>query len=215
MIMGKQRRKALWRRFLQLGTAPPDVTKWRPVNGDALEMQTPLTAQNIESRHSSSIASDPIRSRSSTLIERSVVSRTLGRLVGPRFVGWRLGVLHFGIWVSIVFVLNLTATIWGSLATRKDRGVLFEGECVFTKQLNTGLHVLINLLSAILLAGSNYTMQCMSSPTRQEIDRSHALSPFLPLQIGIPGIRNLTKIGRHRAILWCLLGASSLPLHLL
>ncbi|KNG46280.1 hypothetical protein TW65_86917 [Stemphylium lycopersici] len=57
-------------------------------------------------------------------------------------------------------------------------------------------------------------MQCMSSPTRKEIDQSHTLSPFIPLQIGVPGIRNLSKIKRHRVILWCLLGLSSAPLHL-
>lgn len=212
--MAKLVRKNPWRRAPLCMTAEEDPT-WLPTPTDTLDMRIPLTSQNTRNSHDSDIADDLDPSHSGMLPTGSARDFTLGRLVGPQFTGWRFGVFHFGIWACIVFVFNLTATIWGSMAIRKETGVFFEGECAFVKRLNTGLHVLINVLGAILLAGSNYTMQCMSSPTRKEIDQSHTLSPFIPLQIGVPGIRNLSKIKRHRVILWCLLGLSSAPLHLL
>jgi hypothetical protein len=100
-------------------------------------------------------------------------------------------------------------------ATSGAKGVLFDGDCDRVKRLNTGLHLGINILSTILLAGSNYTMQCLSAPTRSEIDSAHNRKPGVYLDIGVPGIRNLGYISRRRVILWVALGLSSLPLHLL
>ncbi|KAF0316724.1 hypothetical protein GQ607_016066 [Colletotrichum asianum] len=79
--------------------------------------------------------------------------------------------------------------------------------------LNTGIHVVINILSIILLAGSNYCMQCLIAPTRPEIDEAHSSQCWL--DIGVPSIRNFWSIGRKRKAIWILLSASSLPLHLM
>jgi hypothetical protein len=100
-------------------------------------------------------------------------------------------------------------------ATSGAKGVLVDGDCDRVKRLNIGLHLGINILSTILLAGSNYTMQCLSAPTRSEIDSAHNRKPSVYLDIGVPGIRNLGYISRRRVILWVALGLSSLPLHLL
>ena len=56
-------------------------------------------------------------------------------------------------------------------------------------------------------------MQCLSSPTRKDIDKAHAQHRWL--DIGIPGVRNLGSISRSRRLLWGLLAFSSIPLHLL
>jgi hypothetical protein len=80
--------------------------------------------------------------------------------------------------------------------------------------LNTGLHLAINILSTIILAGSNYTMQCLSAPTRSEIDAAHSPKHAVHLDVGILSIRNLNYISVRRTFLWLLLGLSSLPLHL-
>ncbi|KAJ8109018.1 hypothetical protein OPT61_g7764 [Boeremia exigua] len=130
-----------------------------------------------------------------------------------RFSGWRFGVLNFAVWASIVFLINLVVTIWGSLAHKGDQRVLYEGDCKRTKSLNSGLHLLINILSTILLSGSNYCMQCLSAPTRSEVDLAHGARRWL--DIGVPSLRNLRRISRRRFILWLLLATSSLPLHLL
>jgi hypothetical protein len=130
-----------------------------------------------------------------------------------RFSGWRFGVLHFAAWASIVFTINLIITIWSSVTHGKNKGLLMEGDCAQIKRLNSGLHILINLLSTILLSGSNYCMQCLSAPTRKEIDKAHTTRKWL--DIGIPSVRNLRHISRRKLALWLLLGGSSVPLHLL
>lgn len=55
--------------------------------------------------------------------------------------------------------------------------------------------------------------QCLSSPTRIEVDKAHAQGRWL--DIGIPSIRNVRHLSRQRIKLWVLLALSSLPLHLL
>jgi hypothetical protein len=130
-----------------------------------------------------------------------------------RFSGWRVAVLNFAIGASVVFMLNLVVTIWGSVNYQKSQGILSTGDCGRIKSLNSGLHALINILSTILLSGSSYCMQCLSAPTRAEIDRAHATQRWL--DIGVPSFRNIWHIKRKRAILWILLVVSSVPLHLL
>lgn len=128
------------------------------------------------------------------------------------FTGWRFGALHFATWAAIVFTINIVVSIWGGVY-QKAKGSLSEGDCGDIKNLNRGLHIFINILSTILLSGSNYCMQCLSAPTRTDIDRAHAKR--LWLDIGVPSIRNLRHISRRRFWLWLLLGLSSVPLHLL
>jgi hypothetical protein len=130
-----------------------------------------------------------------------------------RFSGWRFGVLNFAIWTLLVGSLNLAITIWGTIASNENQGLLRAGDCDQIKRVNTGIHLLINVFSTVLLGGSNYCMQCLSAPTRKEIDRAHAAGTWL--DIGIPSFRNLRCIRRRRVALWSLLGLSSLPLHLL
>jgi hypothetical protein len=133
------------------------------------------------------------------------------RIFGDRFTGWRFGALHFGAWAVVVFLINLIVTIWGSSAKRS--GILLEGDCDRIETLNTGLHVFINVLSTILLSGSNYCMQCLSAPTRKEVDKAHAQQKWL--DIGIPSLRNVRHLSWQRVGLWVMLALTSLPLHLL
>lgn len=82
-----------------------------------------------------------------------------------------------------------------------------------TKRLDLWLHLAINLLSTLLLGASNYTMQCLSAPTRDEINKAH--QQRISLDIGIPSIRNLRRISWNRIVLWWLLALSSVSLHFL
>jgi hypothetical protein len=90
---------------------------------------------------------------------------------------------------------------------------LYSGSCSRTNNLATWLHLAINVLSTLLLGCSNFTMQCLSSPTRKDIDRAHGDNCWL--DIGVQGTRNLRRISRPRLVLWCLIALSSIPLHLL
>ena len=128
-----------------------------------------------------------------------------------RVTGWKPGVLNFAVCACIVLIINMVVSIWGS-AARKGK-VLAEGDCQHIKRLNSGLHIIINILSTILLSGSNYCMQCLSAPTRAEVDSAHSAQTWL--DVGIPSFRNLRRISRRRLVVWVLLGLSSAPLHLL
>lgn len=129
--------------------------------------------------------------------------------------GYHFGVLFCAGASAVVFLINLTITIWASRAYEitGGLGIVQDGSCSKTNTLATWLHLAINVLSTLLLGCSNYTMQCLSSPTRQEIDKAHKKGTCL--DIGIPGTRNLLKISRKRLALWCLVAVSSIPLHLL
>ncbi|KAF2790980.1 hypothetical protein K505DRAFT_310397 [Melanomma pulvis-pyrius CBS 109.77] len=129
-----------------------------------------------------------------------------------RLQGWRFGAVTCAISASAVFIINFVVTIWGSVHNKSKGSVLYEGNCKKAHQLDTGLHLLLNLLSTLLLSSSNYCMQCLSAPTRKELDEAHARGMWL--DIGIPSIRNLMQINPRRTVLWLLLGFSSLPLHL-
>ncbi|KAF2175728.1 hypothetical protein K469DRAFT_743214 [Zopfia rhizophila CBS 207.26] len=127
-------------------------------------------------------------------------------------LGWRFGAINCAISATIVFLINFIVTIWGSVHKNANPGIMLEGDCEQVRRMNTGLHFLINLLSTILLSSSNYCMQCLSAPTRKEVDKAHAEGTWL--DIGVPSIRNLRYISKQRVILWLVLGLSSLPLHL-
>ena len=112
----------------------------------------------------------------------------------------------------VVLLINVCFMISTNIRFGSTRGttVLYEGKCSKVSGWNSGIHVVINIFSIVLLAASNYAMQCLSSPTRQEIDKAHSLGHWL--DIGVPSLRNLMKISRRRSYLWIGLAASSLPI---
>ncbi|KAF6222037.1 hypothetical protein HO133_001123 [Letharia lupina] len=136
------------------------------------------------------------------------------RLPG-HFQGWRMGVTLCAITTGTVLVINLIVITCVAAGDGLEGGLgtLQQGSCQKTKHLSLWLHLAINLLSTLLLGASNYTMQCLSSPTREEIDKAHRKRIWL--DIGIPSLRNLRQIGRGRIVLWWSMALSSIPLHLL
>ena len=129
--------------------------------------------------------------------------------------GYRFAVLCCAYAAGVVLVINIAFTIWAmkKVGHQTGLGILQKGSCNETKNLTFWLHLAINVLSTTLLGASNYSMQCLSSPTRAEIDKAH--SQGIWLDIGVPSIRNLRKIPTNRIILWWMIALSSIPLHLL
>jgi len=129
--------------------------------------------------------------------------------------GWRFGVVSCAASAGCVFLINVSVTLWASqrLGITEGRGILFEGNCARSRPYSTAIHVVINILSTLLLSASNYCMQCLSAPTRKEIDTAHSQNKWV--DIGVPSIKNLRRISGRKTLLWCILGSSSLPLHLL
>ena len=56
-------------------------------------------------------------------------------------------------------------------------------------------------------------MQCLSAPTRKEVNVAHAQGKWL--DIGVPSMRNLKSIAKVRLYMWLALGLSAVPLHLM
>ena len=132
--------------------------------------------------------------------------------------GWRVGV-SLGVLATLaVFIVNLALTAWALTmpdGSGEDSGrrVLFQGSCARASELGVVAHLVINVLGSVLLSASNYAMQCLSAPTRDEVDRAHSAGKWL--DIGVPSLRNLRHIRRQRVVLWVVLGLMSVPLHLL
>ena len=132
-----------------------------------------------------------------------------------RPTGWQIGVAASFILVVLVLVLHISLIVWiyVSLKPRDGVGLAHEGNCSQIRQWSQWIHFLINLLGSLMLAASNYCMQRLSAPTRNDIDQAHAAHRWL--DIGIPSIRNLRSLHKGHIALWILLGCSSAPLHLL
>ena len=90
---------------------------------------------------------------------------------------------------------------------------LYKGECSVTNGWTTGMHIIINILSTALLAASNYVMQCLSAPTRPDVNEAHAQRKWV--DIGTFSIRNFGIMDTKRKILWVLLFISSFPIHMM
>jgi hypothetical protein len=87
--------------------------------------------------------------------------------------GWRFGASLFAVTALVVLIANIGITIYavreygGSVTA--DFKPVFTGDCGKTKSLNTWLHLTINVLSSVLLAGSNYCMQVLTAPSRKDV----------------------------------------------
>jgi hypothetical protein len=137
-------------------------------------------------------------------------------MMKTRFHGWRMGILLGCAMSTVVLVANITILVIGA---RRGRGfengfaVPMTGMADSMSWWSSAFHLLINALSTLLLAASNYTMQVLSSPTRKDIDEAHAKKEHL--DIGVLSVRNLSRIPRRRLLLFILMGLSSIPIHLL
>lgn len=129
--------------------------------------------------------------------------------------GWRLGAYSAACIALVSLIVNMAAAIW--LKRHPDASSnlveVYNGSCSEVSRMDIWVHLLINAISTLLLGGSNYCMQCLSAPTRREIDKVHAKGQYL--DIGVPSYRNLSSIAWPRVIMWWILGLSSIPLHLM
>ncbi|KAE8152089.1 hypothetical protein BDV25DRAFT_128292 [Aspergillus avenaceus] len=120
---------------------------------------------------------------------------------------------------AILFI-NIALTIAASTTSYTkfngqdvDSVPLYNGQCSTTKNWARGLHLLINVLSTLMLTASNYCMQCLSAPSRADVDRAHSQGKWL--DIGVPSVKNLLFVSRRRLVLWIVLLVTSLPVHLI
>jgi uncharacterized protein DUF6536 len=174
--------------------------------------EVPLSEREEEAPLSSKLGIDSHDKEAKTSFTQRLLT-----VIRRHLIGWKFGVTGWAVAVIVTLFINIGLLVFVIVNSNHgfDNGIrtLTKGECSKIKRYNIGAHLIINVLSTLLLSGSNYCMQCLSAPTRREIDNAHKRG--IALDIGIPSLRNLAALGRWKVLMWILLGISSLPLHLM
>lgn len=110
-------------------------------------------------------------------------------------------------------ILNTALAASAPASSSAGIGVLWEGDCGRAVWYNRLVHVGTSAVSTLLLSGSSYCMQCLTAPTRRDLQDAHNEGVWL--DVGVLSVRNLGRTARYKAVLWFLIGLSSVPLHLL
>ena len=131
-----------------------------------------------------------------------------------RYSGWRFGSLISCIEVGVCLAINILFSVLATAIKGAPDGIstLYEGDCNKAHNMDTWLHIALNGLATILIGASNYNMQCLSAPSRSEVDKAHLDGKSV--NIGVPSIRNFRYISGRRISLWMILCISTIPLHL-
>lgn len=108
----------------------------------------------------------------------------------------------------LVCALIATANIGGSVS---EYVVFWSGSCSKANTMNLALHLLLNIASTGILASSNFFMQVLASPSRQEVDAAHAKRKWV--DIGIPSLRNLRFLSSFKVACWVMFVLTSVPIH--
>lgn len=140
--------------------------------------------------------------------------RRLSR-ISLKLTGWR-GTTAVNISVvAIVLAINLTflVSVRMKYGSNDGQGIIYEGDCHITGRITIASHLFINIIGSLLLSGSNYTMQVLLSPSREEVDKAHENRRWL--EIGTHSLRNFIHVNKARSILWTILALSSVPFHLM
>lgn len=181
----------------------------------ALSVQPKLVTDSGDHAHigeppSTTSASGRAHARQTTLsmIDKFDQSRSY-------FTGWRVGATAAAVVACATLVINAVALQWLKNHPNVDTSLVevYRGDCHRVEQMHIWSHFAINALSTLLLSGSNYCMQVLCAPTRSALDRAHASRRYL--DIGVQSLRNLRHISPYRALVWWILGLSSIPLHLM
>lgn len=125
-------------------------------------------------------------------------------------IGWRSGVALSALSYLAIFIAGLACFVVALVGSGQpqplsDPVAVFRGPCNDAAAFDTGLHALINVLVAIMLAGASYVAQVLVSPTRAEVAAAHDRKQWL--DIGVPSVRNLVRIAPRRAVLAVLIVA--------
>ncbi|KAF5378412.1 hypothetical protein D9757_011163 [Collybiopsis confluens] len=145
---------------------------------------------------------------------RDRIKRAIARIKSKLPTGWRFGARLAIFEASAVLLTNIIILVWSvTKAGGNAIGVAFQGDCDTVDHYSVGIHIVINVLSTVLLGASNYAMQTLCAPTRDEVDRAHKRGIWL--DIGLQSIRNLKYTSRIKRTLWLGLSVSSIPLHLI
>ncbi|KAK5659147.1 hypothetical protein OQA88_1237 [Cercophora sp. LCS_1] len=134
------------------------------------------------------------------------------------FSGWKgLGaaLTIFTAILTILLVSGLLVSIvryGNSSDPLNSRSTIFRGHCPTASRYNLLIHLAINAIASGVLASSNFFMQVLVAPTRNEINKAHAKGRWL--EVGVQSWRNVFHLPRSNLAIWFLFALSSVPLHL-
>ena len=146
-------------------------------------------------------STDPSDPSAQTLLTRMSKQKHMLRL--------QLGLSGLVVAVNTALVIGL----WTAYPPVNGTGDLFTGDCTLVAFLNSGSHVLVNILSTGVLGAGNYCMQVLLAPSRADIDRAHAAGTSLA--IGKQSIANARHVSPTRSGMWVALAIVSTILHLM
>ncbi|ETS83061.1 hypothetical protein PFICI_04937 [Pestalotiopsis fici W106-1] len=130
--------------------------------------------------------------------------------------GWRRAAL---VNTTIMGVSTLILISFLIAALAQARGIyktvmFYSGACGSSgaSRANLALHLLLNIFSTAIFASSNFFMQVLNAPSRDEVVEAHSRGSWL--DIGIPSLRNAVRVSRFKTLSWAVFFLSSIPLHL-
>ncbi|KAI0868376.1 hypothetical protein GGS24DRAFT_513528 [Hypoxylon argillaceum] len=162
-----------------------------------------------------------------------ILSRVFGRPTGWKQAATVNCILLCIISIILIGLLITTAIQAGGI---EDPVLFYEGSCKqkSASYLNFFLHLLINIVSTLVVsrkvkfifitspmclpdllnfASSNFFMQILNAPTRDEIDAAHQQGTWL--EIGVSSARNVFRVSKFKTCCWIGLLVTSIPIHLL
>ncbi|KAF4499899.1 hypothetical protein FAGAP_3900 [Fusarium agapanthi] len=131
--------------------------------------------------------------------------------------GWRKTAFYLTILASILTIFLVTALVMsrhvvnGGGASIFGETAILNDSCDKISRANLWIHLAINIIGTGVLGSSNFFMQVLVAPTRQDVDRAHASKRWV--EIGVHSIHNFRFISKRRIFLWALFSLTSIPLH--
>ncbi|KAM7211821.1 hypothetical protein V8F06_012794 [Rhypophila decipiens] len=130
--------------------------------------------------------------------------------------GWRGAVKILAVLAALLAAVNLGISI--NMTMRHDSAspvgsvTVLSGPCQRVNLAKVLIQLAITTASLTLLATSNFAAQAWTALTREEIDRLHRSGDTV--DIGIPSLRNMTRISLPRRILWLVMFVLATTIHL-
>ncbi|KAH7149681.1 hypothetical protein B0J13DRAFT_312580 [Dactylonectria estremocensis] len=134
-------------------------------------------------------------------MEKMLRNQTPPSTVRKLTTGWRGGVTLNALLALLVFVAAIVCLALAAANGKISGGgsSVVDGDVGKVRSANWGIHAVVNVFAIVLIAGANYVVQILTSPTRCEVDIAH--EKFNWVDIGIPSLRNLGLISSTRAAL--------------
>jgi hypothetical protein len=113
---------------------------------------------------------------------------------------WRITVVFNTIFVCLTLIVYLAFLTWiyTNLQVRHGIAEVFSGACLQASRTVAYAHFATNAFAVLVFAAGTHAVQLLLSPTRAEVEYTHARERWL--HIGVGGLRNMKWIHRRRLI---------------